>query len=274
MTSPDPAPAAFVARPLFEPIAHLLARFSEGLPGIAALNDLRDEFAPTAVSGSGRPIRFAPPGDDPAGYEARIHATGAVPTRSDDWHDFFNALAWCVWPRTKAACNALHLAQIERRREAGLAGRGACRDALTQLDECGIVVVSASPGILSLLQDHEWEEAFWARRAELRATTRFLVFGHGTWDQLRAPFFGLCAKALYRGVGADWLALPPGGQQAETDAWLAEHLRTMDGHFAPSVLKPLPVLGIPGVTPESEVVEFYRDTRQFRPARRFRDAHH
>ena len=31
-------------------------------------------------------------------------ATGEVPTRESDWHDFFNALAWCAWPRTKCRC--------------------------------------------------------------------------------------------------------------------------------------------------------------------------
>ncbi|BAL27191.1 DUF3025 domain-containing protein [Azoarcus sp. KH32C] len=268
MISIDAAPAAFASRPLFEPIAGLLARFgSRPLPGVDELNRLLDEVAPAATSGSDRTIRFVVPHEDDPAYEERIFATGEVPTRPEDWHDFFNAMAWCVWPRTKATCNALHLAQIAARREAGLPGRGSCRDALTQFDECGIVVVSASPEIPALLAAHRWEEAFWERRGELQATTRFLVFGHGTWDQLRQPFFGLCAKAIYRGVDADWLALSPDEQQVEADRWLAQHLTEQLEDLSPRRLLPLPLLGVPGVTVDNAEREYYRDVRQFRPLR-------
>ena len=176
------APASLAGRPLYEPIAPLLARFAGGLPDAAALCALLREVAAGAASGSGRPIRFVPPPADAPAYEQHIDATGEVPTRPDDWHDFFNALAWCVWPRSKAACNALHLAEQSAREAAGLAGRGSRRDALTQFDECGILVVSADPEVSALLAAHAWEVAFWQRRDRLLATTRFLVFGHGSWD--------------------------------------------------------------------------------------------
>ena len=150
---------------------------------------------------------------------------------------------------------------------AGLAGRGPRRDALTQFDECGILVVSADPEVSALLAAHAWEAAFWQRRARLLATTRFLVFGHGSWDQLRAPFFGLCAKAIHRVVDPAWLALSPADRQAEADAWLAAHLADPAQPFGKASLVPLPLLGIPGLTPASECADYYRDTRQFRPRR-------
>ena len=262
-----PSPAAFAAAPLFEPIAGLLSGFSDGLPSADSLTALLGRMAPTARSGSGRPIRFIlPPAELPA-YEQHIHATGEVPTRADDWHDFFNALAWCVWPHTKSACNDLHLREQAARSAAGLPGRGPLRDALTQFDECGIVVVSTDPAIPALLAAHEWEEAFWNRRAQLLASTRFLIFGHGSWDQLRQPFFGLCAKAIYRHVDAAWLALPAAQRQRETDAWLAARFTDPLHPFANAALSPLPLLGIPGVTPDNAVPDYYRDTRQFRPKR-------
>ena len=261
-------PAAFAERRLFEPIAPWLARFSTpGLPSRAALDALLAEAAPAACSGGGAPIRFAAPGDDEAGYEARIFATGEVPTREADWHDFFNALTWCAWPRTKACCNRLHLDELRARDAAGLAGRGPRRDALTQFDECGIVVVSADPQVPALLAAHAWEEVFWNRREAVQRRTRFLVFGHGSWDQLRAPFPGLCAKAIHRVVDPAWLALPAAAARAETDAWLAARLAATIGDFRPRSLAPLPLLGIPGVTPASESAGYYRDTRQFRPQR-------
>ena len=258
-------PAAYASRCLFEPVAGLLQRWPDALPDAAALTAALREEAPGAVSGSGRPIRFvAPPPDAPA-YEQHIHASGAIPTRPDDWHDFFNALAWCVWPRAKSACNAVHLREQASRSAAGLPGRGPLRDALTQFDECGIVVVSTAPDIPELLAAHAWDAVFRTHRARLLATTRFLVFGHATWDQLRQPFYGLCGKVIRRVVDAAWLTLPAIERQRETDAWLAARLA---GHrFGKADLSPLPLLGIPGVTPDSEEPEYYRDVRQFRPRR-------
>lgn len=268
MSPPAPPPAAYAGRPLFEPVASLLAALPAGLPDHAGLQRLLAQAAPQAASGSGRPIRFVLPDESATAYEVRIHTSGEVPTRVGDWHDFFNALAWCVWPRTKAACNALHLQEIAARAASAEEGRGPRRDALTQFDECGVLVVSADPEIPALLAAHQWEAAFWQRRASVRANTRFLVFGHGSWDQLRQPFFGLCAKAIHRVVEPDWLDLPPSVQQAETDAWLAAHLTTRFPTLTPRAFSPLPLLGIPGVTPASEDVGYYRDTRQFRPRRR------
>lgn len=269
MNPADAIPASFAEHALFEPIAAWLGRFAApGVPDHAELDALLAAVAPDARSGGGARIRFVPPAGDAEGYEARIYASGEVPTRAGDWHDFFNALAWCAWPRTKAACNRLHLAELHARMAAGLPGRGPRRDALTQFDECGIVVVSTDADIPALLAAHAWEEALWTRRARLLQTTRFLVFGHGTWDQLRAPFVGLCAKALYRVVDPAWLALPAADALAETDAWLAAHLTANIDTLTPRSLSPLPLLGIPGVTPDSECAAYYRDTRQFRPRRR------
>ena len=268
MNPADITPASLADRALFEPIAAWLGRFAAaGVPGHAELDALLAEIAPDARSGSGARIRFVPPAGDAEGYEARIFASGEVPTRAGDWHDFFNALAWCAWPRTKAACNRLHLAELHARTAAGLPGRGPRRDALTQFDECGIVVVSSDADIPTLLAAHAWEEALWTRRARLLQTTRFLVFGHGTWDQLRAPFVGLCAKALFRVVAPAWLALPAAQALAETDAWLAAHLAANIDTLTPRSLSPLPLLGIPGVTADNECAAYYRDTRQFRPRR-------
>ena len=42
-------------------------------------------------------------------YDARIARLGEVPTREQDWHDFFNALCFATFPRAK---NALHRRQF------------------------------------------------------------------------------------------------------------------------------------------------------------------
>lgn len=256
------APAALARRPLFDGIAPLLARFTApGLPRLAELDAL---YAEATANAGLRPLRFVAAPDGVA-YEDYVARHDAVPTRPDDWHDFFNALAWCVWPRSKSACNRLHLQAAEARAAEGLVGRGPLRDALTQFDECGVLVVGSDAEILQLLAEHEWEAAFWRRRRRLADSTRFLIFGHASWDQLRAPFTGLCAKVIYRQVDEGWLALPAARRQAEADAWLATHLAAVAGALTPRVLRPLPLLGIPGVTPDSEREDYYRDRRQFRP---------
>lgn len=269
MVANTDTPAALADRTLFETLSLLLRRFDcLQLPDVVTLEALLQEVAPDTVTASGRPVRFVSRPEPLTDYERRIYETGAVPTRESDWHDFFNALSWCVWPRSKAALNAAHVREAEARRAAGLMGRGARRDALTQFDECGLLVVSSDPVVPALLAAHEWLEVFWRRRGQLPGTTAFLVFGHGSWDQLRSPFVGLCAKALYRTVPSQWFDLPPRAQQAEADAWLAERIGSGEALNAPRDLRPLPLLGIPGVTPANEDAGYYLDTRQFRPLRR------
>lgn len=97
MNPAETIPAALAERALFAPIAIWLRRFSTpGVPDHAALDAVLTAAAPDARSGGGAPIRFVPPAGDAEGYEARIFARGEVPTRAGDWHDFFNALAWCA----------------------------------------------------------------------------------------------------------------------------------------------------------------------------------
>lgn len=256
----------FLENPLFAPLDDLLRRLPGAPCSLEALNGLLAQLRPGARSGGGASLRFVPPpAPDDMGYEARIHRHGAVPTRPDNWHDFFNALVWCAFPRAKAALNARHVEEIARRGAVRLPGRGPVRDALTQFDECGVVVVSSDASLCDLLRAQRWEEAFWHRRGELTQGMRFIVFGHATYDSLRTPFVGLCGKAWYRVVDPDWLAWPLVAQREELDAWLARKVADPACLRQPKALHPLPLLGIPGVTADNGSVEYYRDTRQFRP---------
>ncbi len=55
------------------------------------------------------PVRFVPQNELPTGvaYEQHIFDTGCVPTR-EGLHDFFNGLAWLLFPLTKQRLNQLH----------------------------------------------------------------------------------------------------------------------------------------------------------------------
>ncbi|MBN8464608.1 MAG: DUF3025 domain-containing protein, partial [Dechloromonas sp.] len=147
------------------------------------------------------------------------------------------------------------------------AARGMERDALTHFDECGIVVLSSQPQLLDLLREFRWKALFAERRADVRRAMRFVVFGHATYERLLNPFRGLTAKAILHEVDDGWLNLSVAGQAAAVDALLAADFA--NGRCVrPRDLQPLPVLGIPGVTADSEVASYYDDAWQFRPGRR------
>jgi hypothetical protein len=256
--------ASLAGRTLFWPLAPQLECFPEQIPPAPDTLSARllNGVAPLRC-GSGASLRFAAPPPPAAlpGYEERIWREGLIATRPGDWHDFFNALVWAAFPRSKAAINTRHLGASERTGGAGR--RGPVRDALTQFDECGVVVAGADADLLADLARHRWHQVFWRERSRLLERVRFVVFGHASYDQLRAPFAGLCAKALYRVVPACWLALSRAHQLAEVDSWLAGLLSTVD--LRPRMFAPLPLQGIPGVSPQSDAEACYRDEWQFRP---------
>ena len=247
---------------LFAPLSPLLERLplAPVAPDTAVLDYLCATWAVTTESG--QPIRFVPPQDDGQGYEARIWACGAVETRPDNWHDFFNALVWLTFPQAKAALNARHARALATRQTE----RGRERDTMTHFDECGIVVVSSNRLLLELIGDFRWKELFWERRADLATDLRCFVFGHATYEQLLAPFRGLTAKAVLLAVGEDWLAAPLATQIADIDRRLAGEL-ALGAYDHPRTLHPLPLMGFPGLTPASEDAAYYDDTWQFRPGR-------
>jgi hypothetical protein len=248
------------ASPLFAPLRRWLEQLPPR-PDTAAVAELARRFP--IHTENGRQVRFVPPQADGLAYECRIWESGEVETRPDNWHDFFNALVWFAFPLTKIAVSARHVRAMT---SAG-APRGAVRDALTHFDECGIVVLSSRPELLDLLRDFAWKALFVEHRAEVERHMRFVVFGHATYEQLLQPFRGLTAKAVLYEVSEDWLRLPEEEMLAGLDARLATDLGS--GRYArPHDFQPLPLLGIPGLTPDNENPAYYDDAWQFRPGRR------
>jgi hypothetical protein len=245
---------------LYDPLRHWLNQLPQH-PDSEALRHLAEQH-PIRLAG-GQQVRFVPPQADGTIYECRIWERGEVETRPDNWHDFFNALVWLSFPRTKIAISAAHVQAMQQPGEL----RGRVRDALTHFDECGIVVLSAQPRLLDLLREFRWKELFVAHRAEVRRDMRFVIFGHATYEALLQPFRGLTAKAILLQVSAELLALPMDALPSTLDEQLAA-LLSSGKYTRPRDFQPLPLLGIPGVTPDSEEAVYYDDTYQFRPGRR------
>ena len=203
---------------------------------------------------SGQPVRFVPPGTKDRYYEIRVFETGRVETRPESRHDYFNALAWLAFPRTKARINAMHAAEIPR--EGGRRGR--LRDLLTILDEGGAVVQCDDPKLLLLLKESRWRELFWENRERASAALRVLVIGHAVMEKALEPWPGIACKTIFVPAGSD--------ADAAAYSWLG----ALQPGATPRDMSPLPIYGLPGWYP-GQSAEFYGDARYFRTSGEARD---
>jgi len=191
-------------------------------------------------------------------FDRLLARTNSIPTRLHSFHDLLGALIWLHFPALKTA---IHRAQLASER----ALRGPRENAATHLDESGVLVLSSEPTFFEELAALEWIRVFWERRAELRQTTRFLVFGHGLLDALRDPHPRLMGMALFARVARERLTLPASALRLFVDAALASRLQEFLSD--PSLLAPLPVLGVPDWS-ANQSRAYYEDERYFRTVRR------
>jgi hypothetical protein len=233
---------AAIRHPVYQPLAPWL-----GLGrSLDALNAAAERAGITTESGM--PVRFVQPTGKRGPYELRVHETGRIETRDDSLHDWFNALCWLAFPRTKARINAMHAAEIPR--EQGRRGR--LRDLLTIFDEGGALIVCADEGLSDLVRQSRWKELFWGERERVRQSMRFVVLGHAVLEQALKPWPGITCKALF--------ASPAEDADAQAAQWLAQ----LGAGASPRDLAPLPVFGYPGWA-EGQDAAFYDDERYFRP---------
>ena len=204
----------------------------------------------------GLPIRFTAMTSEVA-YETHIDATGEIPTRTDNWHDYFNALAWLIWPHTKAILNHLHL-------RAGITPlRNRSRDALTLLDESGIIVATSEVDLWENLTQHQWYELFVNQRQRVKTNMAFHLLGHALYEKLRNPYPSITGKCLLINVDKDFFELDTCARQRQLDQQLAHQL-SAEPPQTPQAFPPLPLFGIPGVTAENNDPGYYQNTQIFR----------
>ena len=275
MPGQAPWDAQFLSRsPMFEPLRPVGGMLGEciGWPGLDDFQRLADALERPPMTGSGLPLRFVAQGARSAefsnGYEPRVYLRGELQTRSENWHDLFNALAWLTFPRAKAAINAYHFALQQQRRHAGaVQNRGSAQDALTLFDESGVIVVCSDPSLAGLLRDFRWKALFWERRQDVVGAMKFFVFGHSLYEKALKPYPGMTGKGLVLMVEDDFFGEPVAAQTAEIDAMLATMLGAPEAPRSAGDFCPVPLLGVPGWTPQNEAESWYEDTRYFRPGR-------
>lgn len=257
---------------MFEPLAAAAVELGalRDWPDVADLNSLLDPSLSRPVNASGVPIRFIEYQSAEHGtpYELGIFRTGRIPTRPRNWHDLLNALVWATFPGAKAALNARHCT-ARAVRPTGR-NRGPVEDALTGFDESGVAVACADASLAALLLGFRWKELFWFRRREVIENMRFMLFGHGLYEQALRPFRGLTGKGIVIPVLDSFFRTPLKQQVNELDGKLTAFIREPGSLVSPRQLAPIPLLGVPGWWPPNERPGFYDDAGYFRPGRRGR----
>lgn len=187
-------------------------------------------------------------------YEMRIAERGEIATRAN-WHDLFNAIAWLRFPALKRALNTRQVVEIAI---AGPKNRTRSQCALTHFDEAGVVVASDDEALLALWDAHDWHGLFWRERLAWRdGRIAVVVFGHALVEHALLPRQTLVGKSIVVGTRDVSNAV------ASVAAAIADGRILCD----PQELRPLPLSGIPGWHPDSDVAAFYRDAPCFRPLR-------
>jgi hypothetical protein len=215
---------------------------------------------------SGYPVRFIGQAGKMTAvdYEQQIWDSGRVPTRAGQWHDLFNAMIWSLFPNSKARLNALHVQAIIQDPDGP---RSRLRDALTLIDECGIIIASRDATARHANLKHDWNTLFLNDRERWFVDRQPLIFGHGLYEQCLRPYLGLTAKSLHLTVSDEFFGLSLERQYQQLDQQLAQWLKSAGMAMTPADLMAFPLLGVPGWHHDNEDPGFYQNSGYFRPHR-------
>ncbi len=199
------------------------------------------------------------------GYEQHVAQRRAVPTRPASWHDFFNMAVWAHFPRLRWALNALHVAPGPAPR-GPRNGRAPAQNLAASFDETGMLVVSKSRSVLQGIRRVQLKRVFWQERAELAATTRFFIVGHGLLESLLAPHPQLLARSLLLHL-PDVSLENADALRERCDELVAPRIEAWRTNR--SVFDPVPICAIPGFW-DNDAADFYDDRTRlpFEPASR------
>lgn len=264
------------------PLHPVISRLeSDGFPTLQDCNALLTAHQPTITVHGGRLLRFVAQenGKLPfeAQYEPRCYLKGEVPTRANNWHDLLNALVWLTFPKAKAAINARHYQALTESETddtpISCSQRGVVRDAITLLDESGVIVPYADAELANLLRNFQWKELFWQQRIQVQASMGFFLFGHGLYEKALKPYVGMTGQGLLLPVEQTFFAWQLAQQMAHLDNLLSDYLSAPEHCRNTRELSPVPLLGVPGWAAENESAAYYDNTTYFRSGRTIRAQH-
>ncbi|MDH5473736.1 MAG: DUF3025 domain-containing protein [Gammaproteobacteria bacterium] len=227
------------------------------------LEQLKQQFKDT-----NHPVTPVPQGEKPSQfedqYEPRIYLRRELQTRNENWHDFFNAMVWLTFTKTKSYLNERHyFAALER--EPG-SNRSVLENAITLFDECGIIIISDDEQLLDMIRQHQWKDLFYHHKDQFNKNIFCYVFGHAIYEKALAPYIGMTCQALLIN-STDLIHSCRNNQLTEIDDFLAHYWRN---HCIQSSddLNAFPVLGIPGLHKDNNNESFYENRDYFRPIKK------
>ncbi|MFW2374624.1 MAG: DUF3025 domain-containing protein [Gammaproteobacteria bacterium] len=242
---------------MFEPVAQAAAKFSacSDWPTLDLINQLFEskQQAIRAVPQAGVASCFEEQ------YEPRIYLKSELQTRSSNWHDFFNALVWLQFSKTKRELNRLHYYEALQRDEK--TNRSRVENAIALFDECGCIIISSDQSLLDLIRNHQWYELFVERRESFFQDIECYIFGHAMFEKALNPYIGMTCQAIL--IHSEQLL---NAELTDIDQQLAQLWQRGDIR-KPAHLFPFPVLGVPGWYEGEQSEHFYRNTDYFRPRR-------
>ncbi|MBK8264879.1 MAG: DUF3025 domain-containing protein [Nannocystis sp.] len=212
-------PRVWRRSPWMAEIAATAARFDgcEGWPEVASYGC------------AAAPVRFVEQrvGSSAGAYDARIVQHGEVLTRARCWHDFFNAMIWCTFPRAKMALHRRLSANTPAIRPPG--GRTRAQDLWTILDEGGVLLVAPAASHEALRAEIAAQEPVHRGGARLERLPRHraVAFGHALLEHVVVGAAVARASAIL--VAEEALT---GAMNLSLDAWLEEHLSGAGELFA------------------------------------------
>ncbi len=225
--------------------------------------DAVNVFARERVGPDRRFVLIDPLAPDGLHYEQRIAERGEIAMRPGSWHDFYGALMWLAFPAAKRAINAC---QIKDLAEVGPKQRTRHQQAITHVDEAGLILACSPNAPLARMYEHDWAGLLFDVREEWAQRTDVFVLGHSLFEirQLR-PHDLLAAKVLPVIVDDDYWKQDRVTRRARLDRVAAEGLR--DGRFAadPKDLPTLPLSAIVGWDERNDDPEFVATAQCFRP---------
>lgn len=195
-------------------------------------------------------------------YEQDVYLEKSIPTRYQNWHDFFNNVTWILYPKTKWALversfqeNASRTHPLQRTKRQNL---------LAHFDECGMVFCYDKATLIEDIQAFSWKKFFY-ETVNLSQHGWPMIFGHGLFEKAQNPYIGMTGKVMFLEVTADFFRLPIHERLKYIDLQLAKWILSANFPEEPKALHPFPLLGWPKWHAQNHSAVFYDNQNYFRP---------
>jgi len=192
-------------------------------------------------------------------YEPRVYLKKELQTRTENWHDFFNALVWLSFPNTKKTLNSLHFDSASNRKPG--TNRSTLENRITQFDECGAVIISSNKRLLELIRNHQWKELFIENKDSFASEIKCVIFGHAIFEKALTPYIGMTCHCILI-EDSNLLEEVQEANYTGLDLYLSD-LWQDEISVNPRRFNALPVLGIPGYWSDQSI-SFYNNEKYFR----------